>query len=522
MINMCSIVDRSNHIPVDEWGTEAYPIAEEDKIFRNIKGEIILPIAEFFSNGDDEEKKQLDYFAMNSKRSYNSDIMRDHICQYLNYFLKYYDTDKELLMVIYNIKLTIDYMKDYSKDRFLDDINKYIIRNTSLGYKISHFVADNYTMKLKSNGNKTPNLQFCDSHAKILYEISLLMNMYIPLCSHYCYIHFIKKSSEVQDFMLSLFDMCVIKYEEEQDIYIYEKIYETCVSIVNKSKNADKILWQKNVIRGVNTTTHILESVNDTILQIMPKYNYVKNIINFNYFTNRKSLNYKITDIAYEMPFVKLSSSKRDADQNSEFDKYEARIAKKDGALSLQNKVAAEAVFDHVVNLYGPFSDEEVEHYRKKLTCNGSALINPLQFDLLGYVYYKDLGDPVTWKAIPNGTAYIKMLIAAKRMFLNSGMVILPYIFSSRVTRLSTRKVIGKKDSLDIHNSDLYEDFKRKYNNPKLEQELDELIGRVESSSFEIIDWDTENNCPGEYDGKMLPMINYIINQEMLFYSIMI
>ena len=32
-----------------------------------------------------------------------------------------------------------------------------------------------------------------------------------------------------------------------------------------------------------------------------------------------------------------MSSSKRDADQNSEYDRYEARLNKKDEALQLQN-----------------------------------------------------------------------------------------------------------------------------------------------------------------------------------------
>ena len=72
-------VKKDEHIPVDQWDTEANPISDQDRIFRNIKGEIILPIAEFFCDGR-EESKQLDYFIMNSKRSYNSDEIRMHIC----------------------------------------------------------------------------------------------------------------------------------------------------------------------------------------------------------------------------------------------------------------------------------------------------------------------------------------------------------------------------------------------------------------------------------------------------------
>lgn len=292
MAEMVKIVSKENHIPVDEWDTEQNPISEQDRIFRNIRGEIILPIAEFFCNGN-EEAKSLNYFAMNTKRSYNSDETREHICRYLNYFEKFYDYDKELLMVLYKIKISIDYIPSYSKAHFMDDVNRYIIRNFGLTRKVRHFVDSNYLMKLSSNNNRTPNLQFNNDHAKILYEISLLMNMYIPLATHYMYIHGIKQSADIQEFMLELFDMCMTKYEDERGIYIYEKIYETATSVVNKSKNPDKALWEKNQIRGNNTTTHTRDSVNDIILQIMPKYSYDNNIINFNYFSNRQCLTFR-------------------------------------------------------------------------------------------------------------------------------------------------------------------------------------------------------------------------------------
>lgn len=280
-------VQKEEHIPVDQWDTETMPISDQDRIFRNIKGEIILPIAEFFCNGN-EESKQLDYFAMNSKRSYNSEETREHICRYLNYFEKYYDFDKELLMILYEMKILIDYNKSYSKDNFMNDVNRYIIRNHKISRKINQFVDDNYLMKLSSNNNKTPNLQFEDKHAKILYKISLISNMYIPLATHYMYIHMIKQSIDIQEFMLELFTLCVDKYLDEEGVDIYNKLYETATSVVNKSKNPDKHLWEKNAIRGTNTTTHTKDSVIDIILQIIPKYTYDKNIINFNYYSNRR------------------------------------------------------------------------------------------------------------------------------------------------------------------------------------------------------------------------------------------
>ena len=146
-MDLCTIVDKSKIIDVDLWGTEEYPIDPEDILFKNIKGEIILPISEFFGTPT-EESKQLDYFIVSIKRSYNSDGARDNLCLYLNYFEKFYDEDKELLSILYHLKFTIDYNKSYSKDNFIDDINRYIIRNVSLGRKITRFVTDNYKIKL--------------------------------------------------------------------------------------------------------------------------------------------------------------------------------------------------------------------------------------------------------------------------------------------------------------------------------------------------------------------------------------
>jgi hypothetical protein len=516
MIEICRIVDNSDRIPVDDWDEET-PISAQDRIFRNIKGEIIIPLAEYFHNNgkDMEEHQALDYFYMSTKRSYNSDETRKHICKYLNYFEKYYDKDKELLVVINKIKIQIDFFRDYSIDNFMDDVNRFIIRHNSLSWKIRHFVDDNYSMNLSNNNNRTPNLQFNNEHAKVLYEISLLMNIYIPLATHYMYVHLIKESADIQRFMLKLFDMCMVKYEEERGIHVFNKLYETALSIVNKSKNPDKQLWEKNQIRGNNTTTHTRDSVVDIILQIMPKYTYNASIINFNYFSGRQFLKYKITDIAYECSLSKLSSSKRDEDQNSEYDRYEARLNKKDEALLLQNKVAAEMAVKKVEEFWGPFTDAEIEHYRKRLTKDGSPAINPFQQQFVKYLYDKDFGDPITLNAIKNQTDYIKLIIAGKRYFIQTGRVSLAYILSSRVIRTPSRKILSRKDVMRIENNDLYAQIKHKYNNENVEQKIWEFIGVVMSSQFEIIDFDPEKGCPTKIDGETLPIINDLVNEDL-------
>lgn len=510
------------HIPVDEWDTEKYPISDNDRIFREIRNEIILPVAEFFEQGDDD-KKSLDYFVLSPRRTYKSDGAKEHICRYLNYFEKFYDENKILLAIIYKIKINIDYFPEYDKNEFINDINRYIIQNNDLLCLVMRFVNDNYMMSLHSGNTNTPNLQFEDRHAKVLYEISLLMNMYIPLSMHFMYVHGIRKTEDIYEFMLKLFDLCNTRYKEVRNIDIYNKIYETSMSVVNKSLSPDKVLWEKSIIRGHNATTHITDSTYDVILNIIPKYTYDKNIISFIYSCNRMGIRYKITDVPYEYVFTKLSSSIRDADQNSEYDKHEARLNKRNEALAMQNRVAAEAAVRNIEALYGPFLEDEIEHYKRKLTRDGAPVINSLQKQLVGYLYYKDFGAPITMESIGNQIDYLKLLISAKRNLKMRGMVLLPYIISSKVLRVTSRKVINKRDMIRIRNSDLYPQLMNKYgNNPLMEQKICELIGTINSSSYEAIDWDEKNNTIGEDDGKIVPIEVEKLTHEMLLFITMI
>ena len=203
--------------------------------------------------------------------------------------------------------------------------------------------------------------------------------------------------------------------------------------------------------------------------------------------------------------------------------RFEARLSKRDEAIALQNKVAAEQTVITIENKYGPISQEEIDFYKSKLTLDGLPLINPLQMQLIGYIFYKDFGDPKTFMAIKNGTDYIKLIICAKRMLKGIGMLLLPYIISAKVVRVASRKMITKKDSTRYERSALYEDIRRKYNNDeKSLSKIWELIGTVISSSFEIIDYDEAKHGPSDINGQPVPIINDIIYEELLFFIISI
>ena len=98
---------------------------------------------------------------MNAKRSYNSADMRAHTVQYLNYFEKYYDQDKELVSIYSRIKYMIDAVPAYTKEAFLYDLTRYIM-NGSIRLKAGFLVNDCYTLNLTYKNLKNPNLQYSD------------------------------------------------------------------------------------------------------------------------------------------------------------------------------------------------------------------------------------------------------------------------------------------------------------------------------------------------------------------------
>lgn len=500
--------DTTNFIPVDEWVPEP-----KDMIFKSCKGAIIIDSISRYYGSDSIAINQ---FILSTKRCYNGDEMRLHLPLYLNYFEKFYDTDKELLQVYCKLKYVIDYTENYSKEMFFNDLIRYVL-SPSLQNKAHAMNEDNYTLELdnkKYQNDKNPSLIYKDKHAKVLMWISLMMNMCIPLLTHYI---FINKLSNTNELLLEMFD--IIMYIRSSEINIYNKLYETCRSNIYKNVKKNEVLWEMQSIRSKNVTTHTISSVNNIILNIIPKYTYNRNIIFFNYASIKQNSHYQVIGIQYEYDYISLSSSKRDAENNSIFDRFESYLIKQNEALYLQNKVNCQETMKKITQLYGPFSDDEINYYLERLQGDGGSdcIINSFQRTLIFNLFYKYFGDVESIKAI-NKIDYIKLMIAASRMLKANGMIILPYIISSKIEKLQHKKTMNKKEFNKLESSKYYDIIKDKYRNTKIELQILGIIATILSSEFSIIDYEDWDGV----DGKSIPMISDYICEEVLMYITMI
>lgn len=162
--------------------------------------------------------------------------------------------------------------------------------------------------------------------------------------------------------------------------------------------------------------------------------------------------------------------------------------------------------------IYGPFDEDEITFYKHRLSDGGKCTVNAFQRDLVFNLFFKYFGDTNTINAI-NLDDYVTLIIAAKRILEATGMVLLPYILSSKVIRLASRKNINKKELTKLESSPLWTQIKYKYRNEKIEKHILSIIAIILSSEFEIIDPEDL-----ELNGQRITVIPELICEEVLMY----
>lgn len=490
--------------PVDTWKP-----SDEQILFSNSKNIIIAPLTNFFKVNND----QLNYFMVNPKKAYNSDLLRNHTCHYLNYFTAYFDQDKEYFTNMAKIKFMIDYYNGYSVNNFISDICRYILQ-PNIFNKVKAMVDANYTLELSYKSANNPQLQYTNEHGKILMEISILMNICIPLITHCAYM---KRIMEIDEFILDIYDN-ILYSPITSGVNIVGKLYETSISNVDRNEKNNQTIWKKQDIRGKDTVIHSETAVKNIILNIMPKFRFDENMVSLNYTSIQKANKYQITDIAYEYSYIPISGSKREGEDNSsDFDRYEANLTKTDEALYLQSKINCQVVMENIEKQWGPFDQGEIDFYIKNLRNENGEIINIFQRQLIFNLFYKYFGDTTSIMAI-NGESYVKLMLAAKKMLKNNMMSYLPYIISSKVNKIIARKTLNKKELIEIEQSQYYGMVETKYKNDKImKSNILSTVATIITSSFSIIDYHDPS-----INGKQISVETRMIIEEVLLYTLLV
>lgn len=486
-------------IYVDEWVPR-----EEDCLLKPVKAGIIMPISAFWTKNASDI--YLDTFNLSPKKCYSKIPIIDHFCLYINYLEKFYDTDKYLMSVYAKIKIMIDTIPAYDADDLRRDIRNLILFSP-FAEIVKRMNEDNFIIKIDPYSNRNEVLKYERKHALALMECSLFQIIIIPLLSHFI---FRKGITEMDPFFVKFYHDIVVEMHPEMNLLV--KLSATVELTVNRSYNKDHILWDKQFLRARNVLSHSMETVNNIIIQIMPKYIYSKNIIFYNSTSINSMIGYKITGAKYDFSYRPLSSHGGTDEDNSALDKFESRLAKKNESLFLHSQVNYETTMALIEKQFGPFSQEEIDYYKINLSKNKKSPIDELQKELVFYIFYKRFGDSTNIKMI-NLTGYIKLIIAAKRLLSSQGLHTMEAVVSGKFVKSINRINVNKKELAKIQSSYLYSAIVDKYKNEKIVKYVLTLLATIISSKYQYIDFENQENT-----GKPFKLNPDLFNEEFLMF----
>ena len=113
-----------------------------------------------------------------------------------------------------------------------------------------------------------------------MMKTSVIMNSIIPLICHFMHVRGIQDS---RSFLLEVYDVLFQEIQAHYNIDLYNKLYETAFSNVSRTEKRNQTIWNMQDIRGIDVTTHSLQSVENIIINIMPKYRYDGNLVHLDY-----------------------------------------------------------------------------------------------------------------------------------------------------------------------------------------------------------------------------------------------
>jgi hypothetical protein len=502
-----------NFVRVDEWLPH-----KEDCVVKYDGKLVVIPFDKIFNKKEISVLNTFNILKDSYVRQLNS------ITLYINYFIKYYDEDNDLLFAYLKLKSIADNKSNerMSLPIFIQFVYNVLLTD-SICDKIVDMVEDNYYVDVDNNTGKKYNeaLEFTNEHAKVLMQISVAMKLMIPIMLHYINkIKYNKEKDRTKNRKRNhLFSYKAYMYKFYAglfnifggDIDIYNKLWISTWSKINVHYNANKPIWDQRAIYGTTTVTHMDELLRDKIIcENMFKYTFNKNAISFNHVVLRNQLGFFICE-KYQTNRIELSS-KKDVSGLSGLDKLEMNTIKLDESVAILSEMNIKTTIKSIEKqMRMKVSKDELQYYQKHLT------ITKFQVQLCQYFYARIFGGYRDLSFLTRKN-YLKLLILLKKRLRLQGMMYLPDILTSNIDgRLNARTIRNDKFLSKIEQTPLYRSIvDNKYSVLDDINKGDLIIGLLSTlinTKFTIVDYDNEDKL-----GETIEVNQDAISDEFLNY----
>ena len=433
---------------IDNWerknNEDAYVWSDGKNLIINMKK--FLPSIDRMRKEDRQSLMFLQTFVIERKLFYKK---TDLIAKYLDYYIEFFDPDKELPLTYLSIKEAIDSSnRSMTVSEFIKFIMDRFFRTTHVKRNIYQLVEANYDLDVtvdKKTGRVFNGIyDFTNDEAKILLAISVFMKFVIPITAQYITTNTIYDDEQLSNvvtdvFVESFYRMGNAYGVEADDLLI--KLYKFAETKILKHYGLHQLLWnQQTALRGLTESMHV-----DTILikhlisNNMFKFMFNDNIVSFMKSIVETQLICTINKLKYKANPVRVDNTK-DYNGLSGIDKLDQSMSKMDEGSIIKCTKSLQYEFARLERELGPISDDEHDYYY----CN-FLTTDPFHKSLVDYFYAKRFGGFTEMKNI-SADQYIDMMIWCKRQLQRERKQELPELISSNLEgRMSQRLLQNSK-----------------------------------------------------------------------------
>ncbi len=462
----------------------------------------------------------LDTFII-QKRHYKNRML--DITQHINYYIRFYDVDKDFFISVMSIKYLIDKNHDLKQEIFrnliLDRIaNEKFIRN------MTQMALDLYTININTDkeGKYKSTPKITNEHAKMILAISFAIRAILPLCIHYS-----NTSSSIiasKDYIKcfdKIFMQLMSKFEKQNNIEIFNPICRFVEYRLSRFHIADQAIWaKKEQLYGITYESEFQNLIHEVILvKALYKISYDRSVVSYIDGVVGNSYNhFRFENFKYKPVEIEADSGGGDSDDYlSHAESLEMSIYRIDESNQLINSVNNAKVLKNIERRFhvGEIEKDEFDFYLKNCKINSMT-------QMLLHAFYSRFfhNTDAIYTLTLNQTIWL--LIIMKKYLMARGMSLLPQICTAKVrgkfkeNLIKNSRFVEKFSKSSVYQNIIHDKFKYIHDlNPK-EDPIIKRLSTIINSSFEFVDTDEELNG---YVVDDMPM-DKIIDEFLIFLSI--
>lgn len=433
-------------------------------------------------------------------RKYHYKNRMDDIVLHMNYFLNFYDLDKESFMSTLSIKFIVDSNQTLSQEAFRNLILNRLVTPSFIG-KCKMMAADLYSLNINtdSEGKFKSSPKITNAQARQIVALSFCYRIILPLCIHYTNISL---SVGPKTGYLKCFDKLFVEIMEKfekDDTHVYTAICKFAKYRVDEEYNNNKTIWhQKKQLRGDTPELYLEDIIHEVVIvKTIYKLDYRRSCVSFiDGVIHRYNINYRkenYTSKPYEIDSA--DSSNDNDDYLSHGEALEMASYKIDESNMLLNDVNIKRVLQQLDRLYGklPFAEGEFNFYYENVKINSVT-----QFMLHSF-YSRYFHDSYAIYSISR-TDTVKLMLYMKKYLQLTKMPILAQIVTAKIqgkyrdVMIKNTKFVEKLSGTSAYQNILRSKYQYLQELDKKDDPIIKKLSGLVNSTFEFVDFDPEIN----------------------------